>query len=62
MGQGTGEGSVGFSLFCSGFCMLIVALPLLTADPSNFGMVRQNISNRLSIRQIGSRDTTVVGG
>ena len=36
VGQGTGEGSVGFSLFCSGFCMLIVALPLLTADPSNF--------------------------
>ena len=28
--------SYGFSLFCSGFCMLIVALPLLTADPSNF--------------------------
>ena len=24
------------SLFCSGFCMLIVAMPLLTADQSNF--------------------------
>jgi len=27
---------VGLSLVCSGFCMLIVAMPLLTADPSNF--------------------------
>jgi hypothetical protein len=31
-----GENSFGYSLFCSGFCMLIVAMPLLTADPSNF--------------------------
>ena len=27
---------VEMSLICSGFCMLVVALPLLTADPSNF--------------------------
>ncbi len=31
-----GDDSVGFSLFCSGLCMLIVAMPLLTAAPSNF--------------------------
>lgn len=27
---------VEMSLLCSGFCMLVVAMPLLTADPSNF--------------------------
>ena len=27
---------VELSLICSGFCMLVVAMPLLTADPSNF--------------------------
>jgi len=27
---------VEMSLICSGFCMLVVAMPLLTADPSNF--------------------------
>ena len=35
---------VGLSLVCSGFCMLIVAMPLLTADPSNF---RQGTPNYL---------------
>ena len=35
---------VELSLICSGFCMLIVAMPLLTADPSNF---RQGTPNYL---------------
>ena len=35
------------SLMCSGFCMLIVALPLLTADPSNFKQGTPNYMNTI---------------